>query len=167
MIDEKHREILKDARSGERHAIELCFALLSTANAIDRDCAARLRPHGLSEGKFAILSLLRRAPGGLSPHELAARAGVARATVTGLLDRLERAALLRREADPEDRRMIRIRLTPEGAALAADLVATHARWIATLTGGLTGGEQARLGALLRKVWARTDAGRAQTEGVET
>jgi DNA-binding MarR family transcriptional regulator len=40
-------------------------------------------------------------PGGLAPHELAKRAGVTRATVTGLLDGLERDGFLSRHCDNE------------------------------------------------------------------
>ena len=85
-----------------------CFQALSLAAAIDRDCAALLAPHGLSEGRFVLLFLLDAAPGGLAPAVLAQQAGVSRATVTGLIDGLEREALVARQADASDRRALRI-----------------------------------------------------------
>ena len=91
MLERKHRALLEiAARRGLPSAggIGLCFQLLSLAAAIDRDCAARLAPRGLSEGKFVLLFLLHEQAQGLAPHELAAGAGVTRATVTGLLDGL-------------------------------------------------------------------------------
>ncbi|MFV0333837.1 MAG: MarR family winged helix-turn-helix transcriptional regulator [Tropicimonas sp.] len=164
MILRKHDLLLQDSRARDDgtdvDAMELCFELLSLAGAIDRDCAARLRPHRLSEGKFVILSLLRDRPRGLPPHELADGAGVTRATITGLIDGLERDGLLRRVPDKADRRSISVRLTPQGAALAADLGGAHTAWIATLTGDLTMEERKMLRKLLRRIWMRTDAGRA-------
>ncbi len=84
--------------------MRLCFEVLALASAIDRACAARLAPYRLSEGKFVLLFLLRDLPEGLAPHELAERAGVTRATITGLLDGLERDGFLARHDDKEDRR---------------------------------------------------------------
>src|SRR5688572_7998896 len=73
--------------------IRLCFQVLSLASSIDRDCAALLAPFGLSEGRFVLLFVLDAADDGLAPNALAEQAGVTRATVTGLLDGLERESL--------------------------------------------------------------------------
>ncbi len=51
-----------------------------------------------------------------SPVLIARRPRVNRAVVTGLLDRMEQRGLVRREADPMDRRRQRIVITPAGAA---------------------------------------------------
>jgi DNA-binding MarR family transcriptional regulator len=48
--------------------------------------------------------------GPLSPSELARRAGLHPATMTGVLDRLERGGWIARERDPADRRAVIIRL---------------------------------------------------------
>ena len=84
-LDLKYLALLGDAERHERSEADdmrLCFEVLALASAIDRACAARLAPHRLSEGKFVLLLLLRDAPDGIAPHELASRAGVTRATVT-------------------------------------------------------------------------------------
>jgi DNA-binding MarR family transcriptional regulator len=47
--------------------------------------------------------------GPLSPSALARRAGLHPATMTGILDRLERGGWVARERDPSDRRAVRIR----------------------------------------------------------
>jgi DNA-binding MarR family transcriptional regulator len=54
------------------------------------------------------LDLISR-EGPLSPSELARRAGLHPATITGILDRLERGGWIGRERDPADRRAVRIR----------------------------------------------------------
>jgi DNA-binding MarR family transcriptional regulator len=67
-----------------------------------------------------------------SHRELAARLGVAPATLTPALDVLENAGAVRRARDPEDRRVVRLAITPDGSrrlAQAHPLVraATEAR----------------------------------------
>lgn len=131
--------------------IRLCFQVLSLAAGIDRDCAALLAPHGLSEGRFVVLFLLDAAPDWLAPNTLAERAGVTRATVTGLLDGLEREALIERHADANDRRALRIRLTRKGKRVAQAVFEQHGRWIASLFGNLSALEREQLRTLLNKV----------------
>ena len=151
LLDEAQRRQLPDV-----DGIRLCFQALSLAAAIDRDCAALLAPHGLSEGRFVLLFLLDAAPDGLAPAVLAQQAGVSRATVTGLLDGLERAALVARQADANDRRALRICLTPQGRQVAQAVFAQHGRWIASLFGPLDAAERAQLARLLDKVATRLE-----------
>lgn len=49
--------------------------------------------------------------------ELSKRTGLAKTTLTSMLDRLERSGHIRREPDPDDRRTVRIRLTETAEAL--------------------------------------------------
>lgn len=55
--------------------------------------------------------------GPLTMGELARRVGITEKTITGVVDRLERAGQLRRERDEHDRRVVRARLTNKGTAL--------------------------------------------------
>lgn len=162
MLETKHQAFLTELeRRGQSDAGELalCFQLLSLARAIDQDCASRLAPQGLSEGRFVLLFLLRGADTALSPHQLAERAGVTRATVTGLLDGLEREQLVSRHSDPDDKRRIHVRLTRAGQTLSARLFDQQTRWIASLFADISATERQVLGTLLHRVWSRTDAGR--------
>ncbi|WP_253944481.1 MarR family winged helix-turn-helix transcriptional regulator [Pseudogemmobacter hezensis] len=163
MLEQKHLALLDEAqRRGQpgTGTMRLCFELLSLASGIDRACAGRLAPHRLSEGKFVLLFLLRDLPDGLAPHELADRAGVTRATVTGLLDGLERDGFLARSRDHQDRRQVTVRLTAQGQALAAELFQEHSQWIAGLFSGLSESEREVLSGLLQRVWRNL----APTEG---
>lgn len=121
------------------------------AAGIDRDCATLLAPHGLSEGRFVLLFLLDAALDGLAPNTLAEQAGVTRATVTGLLDGLERERLIERHADANDRRALCIRLTHKGKRVAKTVFEQHGHWIASLYGNLTAPERKQLATLLEKV----------------
>ncbi|MGK5033237.1 MarR family winged helix-turn-helix transcriptional regulator [Janthinobacterium sp. MDT1-19] len=141
--------------------LRLCFEVLGLASAIDGDCATRLGRHGLSEGKFVLLCLLRDVPEGLSPHTLAERAGVTRGTITGLLDGLERDGFLMRHADQFDRRKLLVRLSPKGTMAAATLVDEHAQWIASLFADFTANDMQLLSALLEKAWRKTDKNEMQ------
>lgn len=163
-LEQKYRSLLDEAeRRGlpDVGNIRLCFQALSLAAAIDRDCAAMLAPHGLSEGRFVLLFLLDAAGAGIAPKALAEQAGVTRATVTGLLDGLEREALVERQADTEDRRGVQVRLTRKGKQLATTVFAQHGRWIAGLFGGLSEPERHQLSALLAKVAAGLAARRTE------
>jgi DNA-binding MarR family transcriptional regulator len=160
-LEQKHLALLDEARRrglADIGNLRLCFEILTLAAAIDRDCAARLAPHQLSEGKFVLLFLLRDRAEGLSPHELADRAGVTRATVTGLLDGLERDGFLARHAMAEDRRRVAVRLTDKGKETAEVLFREHSSWIGTLLADLSDDEQRVLSGLLRRVWQATDSG---------
>lgn len=165
MLEAKHNALMEEAaRRGHANLaqLRLCFQLLSLSTAIDRDCATRLAPHGLSEGRFIVLFLLHGAGGTLPPHELAERAGVTRATISGLLDGLQREGLLQRRHDAEDGRRLQIVLTARGRRLAEELFNQHTQWIGGLFKGLDATEQAQLSQLLGKVWLHTDSGREAT-----
>lgn len=162
-VEQKHLALLEEAdRRGVANTgnLRLCFEILSLSRAIDRDCAARLAPYGLSESRFVLLFLLHDRQAGLSPHELADRAGVTRATMTGLLDGMARDDFLSRHHDHQDRRKVTVRLTQKGQAAAASLFHEHSQWIASLMDALTAAERNELGRLLGLIWQRTDAGAA-------
>lgn len=161
MLERKHLALLDEAqRRGkiETANIRLCFELLALASAINRDCAARLARHQLSEGKFVLLFLLHDLPEGLSPYELAERAGVTRATITGLLDGLARDGFLARHGDMEDRRKVIARLTAKGQKTARALFNDHTQWINSLFSGFSAHERQVLDRLLRHAWRNTDLG---------
>ncbi|ACA19321.1 transcriptional regulator, MarR family [Methylobacterium sp. 4-46] len=159
-LERKHLALLKEA---ERRSIagtdnmRSCFELLALADAIDRDCASRLAPFRLSEGKFVLLFLLRSQPDGLSPHELAARAGVTRATITGLLDGLERDGFVARRSGLDDRRKIAVVLTGAGREITHELFDQHSAWIASLFAGFTAADREALTMLLQRIWKNVDA----------
>lgn len=153
-LGQKYQALLTEAerrRLADIDQIRLCFETLSLAQAIDKDCATLLAKYELSEARFIMLFLLDASPEGVSPKTLAARAGITRATVTGLIDGLEQAALITRHVTPSDRRALTIHLTARGKELATTLFAQHSRWIASLFAGLSAAECTQLSYLLNKV----------------
>ncbi len=108
--------------------------------------------YDISQGRFTVLMLLNRDPAKtFNPAELAERAGVARATMTGLIDTLERDGFVTREIAHEDRRMMHVRLTPKGTNFLDHLLPDYYRRIAALMGGLAEDERKTLVTLLGKV----------------
>jgi DNA-binding MarR family transcriptional regulator len=153
-LEPKYLALLQNAQERgmpDPEGQRLCFQTLSLAAAIDRDCAALLAPHGLSEGRFILLFLLNASAYGLAPNALAEQAGVTRGTVSGLLDGLEREGLIDRHADANDRRALRVQLTGKGRCVANTASEQHGRWISSLHGNLSAPERKQLALLLEKV----------------
>jgi DNA-binding MarR family transcriptional regulator len=77
--------------------------------------------------QFDVLAELARASdGGFSFVELSRLLLVTSGNLTGVVDRLESEGLVRREPDPLDRRVIRIKLTEKGRRLTQKILGTHA-----------------------------------------
>nr|WP_236672838.1 MarR family transcriptional regulator [Comamonas sp. JC664] len=108
----------------------------------------------MSLGRFTVLVRLystEDVEGALTPADLAESSGVSRATMTGLLDTLEKDGLISREDHPEDRRMYTVRLTSKARQLVEGMLPDHFRRIAALMAPLSEEEHTTLRALLAKV----------------
>jgi DNA-binding MarR family transcriptional regulator len=90
------------------------FRVLDAAREIQSRLEAALDDIGLSPAKAGVLKALTKAGEPLPLSELAICNKCVRSNVTQLVDRLEADGLVRRIADPEDRRVIRAELTTEG-----------------------------------------------------
>lgn len=68
---------------------------------------------GLTTTQLRVLFLVGAAPG-VTAGELASRLGVTPPTISGIVDRLVKMGLMRREDDDADRRLVRNHLTDAG-----------------------------------------------------
>ena len=134
--------------------------LLRAADELFAFKADYLSKNHISNGRFTVLMLLSNQDteasekGCLSPQnpaELAVQAGVTRATMTGLIDTLEKDGFVRREADPHDRRAMLVHLTDKGEAFLQQLLPGYFRQVSAIMGPLDSGEQVELMRLLTKV----------------
>lgn len=75
--------------------------------------------HKLTAPQLICLRQLRE-HGPLSPSRLAKEISLSQATVTGIIDRLEKRALVQRQRNQPDRRQVCIHLTAEGRELIKD-----------------------------------------------
>jgi DNA-binding MarR family transcriptional regulator len=70
---------------------------------------------GLNPSDHKCADVLREQPGPITAGRLAELTGLSTGAITGVLDRLERAGFVARDQDPNDRRRVVIRCTPERA----------------------------------------------------
>ncbi|WP_315837601.1 MarR family transcriptional regulator [Bradyrhizobium prioriisuperbiae] len=110
---------------------------------------------GLQPGEFDVLATLRRSgePYMLSPTRLYEAAMISSGGMTNRLDRLERAELVERRPDPNDRRGKLIALTEAGKRVIDETIDRHVANEERLLSVLTPAEQDKLNALLKKLIA--------------
>jgi DNA-binding MarR family transcriptional regulator len=117
-------------------------------------------PSGLSLTAAATLATLERS-GPCRLTWLATREGVTQPAMTQLIARLADAGLVDRAADPDDGRVVQVRLTAEGQATLARRRAVRAGRLAGLLAGLSAQERDALAAALPAMAALADARRAE------
>ncbi len=84
---------------------------------------------GVTARQVTLLWLIKANPG-LSLRELAAEERISAPALSGYVDRLERAGLIERARDPDDRRRVGLTLTEEGARLLKRVRARRTSWLA-------------------------------------
>ena len=94
-------------------ATEAVMNTIKTADLIFDRIGRLLRPLNVSAAGGLVLGVLRD-HGAMSPSDLGERLIVTRATVTGLLDSLERRGFVKRSTNPADRRSLVVEITPDG-----------------------------------------------------
>jgi MarR family transcriptional regulator, organic hydroperoxide resistance regulator len=133
----------------------LCFAMHSAAHAMARAYQPLLEPLGLTYAQYLVLVVLWGGDG-LTVSALGERLFLGSSTLTPLLKRLEDQGRVRRERDRADQRLVRVFLTPAGAALRTE----YARISACVfeASGLDGPRLVALRDALAGLRDRLDAG---------
>lgn len=155
-LDPKYEALLNEAARlnlADQESMGVCAQTLTLAARIDRARTAALAPQGLSEGRFILLFLLNEQKDGVPPHILADQAGVARATITGLVDGMVRDGLVERRGNPDDRRSNLVVLTRKGRTLGKRVFPGQAEVLASAFLQLSATERRQLSRLLGKVSA--------------
>ena len=98
----------------------LCFQVGKIARKMSEITREKVRSYGLTTTQFFLLIALYEQDG-IFISTLAHKLALRKATLTGLLDRLERDGFTERRADPQDRRVMRIHLTPKAEKLRDEL----------------------------------------------
>lgn len=88
----------------------ICFQLGALSRKISRHYRDRIAEFNLTHSQFFILAQVIEMEGA-TPSQLAEKAFTDRASITGLIDRLERDGWLERHPNKDDRRTLRIYLT--------------------------------------------------------
>ncbi|MDD6120235.1 MAG: MarR family transcriptional regulator [Selenomonadaceae bacterium] len=109
------------------------------------------REYHLSEGRFCALIVLHQNRVGVAPSQLAAKVGVTRATISNMLQRLEREGMVDVVPAAGDGRGKVVRLTKKGIAFMDDILPPHYLRVTRLMEKLTEPEQKELIRLLHKL----------------
>jgi DNA-binding MarR family transcriptional regulator len=136
-------------------AIEISMAILRMGRLIgaatQRNFDSMHLGIGLTDARFTLLVTLyftkdRR----LAQNEISRELGVSRTNITNLIDGLERDGLVKRIANPSDRRVSHAQLTPEGEQLCSVLLPIMTRFMEQLCGGFGEGEKVEFRDYLRR-----------------
>ena len=109
--------IAPDLKSDVDQVLEAILYLYTESRRITKELAKRA---DLTGPQLTVVKLLE-AFGDLSLSELSDKIRAQNSTVTGIIDRMERESLVTRERSKEDRRVVYIKLTPKGHALAREI----------------------------------------------
>src|SRR5262245_3415712 len=112
-----------------------------------------LAEYGLSHAAYKVLSTLRWAgkPYRRSAGELARLSDLSSGAMTSRLDQLEKAGLVRRMPDPEDRRGVLVEPTEKGKKLWEQTIGVQAQKELLIASALNERERVQLNTLLRRV----------------
>lgn len=127
--------------------------LRAAATELSAHLQQSLDEYGISEARLYVLGYLLDHDCPASHSDLAKASGVTKATITGLIDGLEREGLVRRVASPNDRRVSLIELTAAGKRNLNEILPGHLRRLSQLVGGLNKSERRTLTRLLQKLRA--------------
>lgn len=119
------------------------------AEVLDRAARANLSRVGLTKEEFKVLCLLHS--GSRSHGALCSSLHVTTGAMTNRLDKLERAGLITRSPDPDDRRGVLLELSADGKRKLDEYVELGAAREITLLSGLGAGDRRQLNRLLTKL----------------
>ena len=134
----------------EQRALDLWVKLARATETVGSMLGARLAERGIGHTQLGVLDALVHL-GPMPIAELGGKLLRSPGNMTAAIDRLEQQKLVERERDDADRRVVRVKLTPEGEALIAELLPGHVAAIAEAVSVLTAEEQETLAGLCRKL----------------
>lgn len=124
-------------------------ALVRSSFLVNSAYAESSRAYGLTPQQGQLLCVLMAHPYGMS--ELGTVLGLAKSSLTGLVDRTAQRGLVQRVPDPRDGRAVWVALTPAGGRLAEEFYAETCRRVDQLPTSLGEDERALLADLLSRV----------------
>ena len=94
--------------------------MVITARSMKRALDLKLHKYNITSSQYTVLEVLGKY-NGLSLTELGNLLHFDKPTITGIIDRMARAKLIRRRRNRNDRRVIQVYLTPKGCELQPEL----------------------------------------------
>ncbi len=145
------RENARKHSGVELDAVEAVLEFVRVGSLFFAEADSFFASVGLSRARFTVLVSLAQRPEGLSPAQLADEMRVSRATMTGLIDTLEKAGHVERHDDPTDRRMFTIVITAAGMDFLEQILPTNFRRMTIIMSRLSNKDRAELIRLMKKV----------------
>ena len=136
-----------DSKAAFDRIVETLIFLYTESRRLTKEEA---RKHDLTGPQLSVIKLLAGI-GDLSLTELSESMQTKNSTVTGIIDRMENAGLVRRIRSETDRRVVMIRLTPKGRTLAGSIPIEPMQAFRRALETLTGPEQKTLLKILSKL----------------
>jgi DNA-binding MarR family transcriptional regulator len=136
-----------------RHALaphDLGYQLKLVSQLTYREFQGRLEPFGITPFHYLVLCCLWQEEG-LATSGIAEKIQQLGATLTGVLDRMEERGMVRRERDPQDRRIWRVWLTEEGKSLREVLPPIAAETLEKSLAGVSARDRERLSKILARI----------------
>lgn len=122
-----------EAEPEAKTRLRLWLKLLKLSREIEGELRENLRIEFESTlPRFDVMAALHRFSKGLRMNELSAVLKVSNGNVTGIVDRLVNDSLVVRVAEPDDRRALRVKLTPTGKKEFLRQAKQHEGWVDTL-----------------------------------
>ena len=128
-------------------ALSVWVRLLKAHGLLLREVRRRV-PEELTLPQFDVMAQLHRNDAGMTPRGLTRELLVTAGNLTGIVERLVGLGLVERRSVPEDRRAVRLRLTPRGRRLMSRAIPRHRRDVETLLATVAPSELVRLRDIL-------------------
>lgn len=144
------------ALAAQARHLRAALVQLSRRRPVRDPVAAACEDLGLTAAQLHVVMWLGT-DGALTMGELARRVAVTEKTITGVVDRLERDALVQRERDPADRRVVRVTLAARGAQLHRRIDAEIETKLTLFLGLLGASDRRHLVRMLEQLTAKLAA----------
>ncbi|ANU09689.1 MarR family transcriptional regulator [Planococcus antarcticus DSM 14505] len=102
------------------------YLLSISQNKVFKHLSKLLEEYDLTPAQYGVLNCLWR-EGELSPKQIGAMIHLEASTVSGILDKMQKAGFIERSIDPENRRNILVVTTKKSVAIQKDVEATTER----------------------------------------
>ena len=153
LIDHLQKQWSHERPDLDSSSFAIAARVLVLSKLLERRVTRALAPLDLSLWAFDVLATLRRhgEPYRLTPSELSRATMLTSGAMTNRLDRLEARGLVRREADPGDRRGVRVILTERGLKLVDKAIEVRFAEARNAVATLSAGDRRTLENLLRNL----------------
>jgi DNA-binding MarR family transcriptional regulator len=130
---------------------EAMAGIIRTSSLLLRVAGRFFSKYVVTDVQFNILLILKEETNGLSQQTLSERLTVTKSNIVGLIDRLEKSGLVKRQSHPEDRRANCVVLTPEGRTILEKVEGDYALEVDRIMGGLSQAEKKSIISATQKV----------------